>query len=173
MKQINVLINLVKTDWRAQLAAILIAGIIVYIIIKKAKSMSIDQRIRATAKSEGMPANMQALIVAQAKHETGNFTSNAYRNNNNLFGYKYVKNGYLQIAAGITSSEGNAYAAYASIEDSVRVVCFWIRKRQSEGKFPADLSGLTAASYAQYLKSAGYYGDTVANYTKGLQKFLA
>lgn len=171
MQAVNTIVALIRKDWRARVIALLAVVIIVYLIYKS--TMSIEKRIKATARKEGMPDNIARLLVAQAKHETGNFTSNAYRNNNNLYGYKYVPGGYLQISEGITSSEGNAYAAYASIEDSVRVVCRWIRKRQAEGKFPADLSGLTIESYAQYLKNAGYYGDTVANYTQGLKKYYA
>lgn len=135
--------------------------------------MSVEQRIRNAAQLKGMPANIRTLLVAQAKHETANFTSNAFKKNNNLYGYKRYKGSKYQIGNGITSSEGDAYASYASIEDSVKEVCDWILRRQKEGKFPEDLRFVDADQYAGYLKDAGYYGDSVANYTRGLKHYLA
>ena len=163
-----------------------LGGYILYRLYKSAKTTidtefaytgnegegTIEQRIRRTVIEKGLPKAMQNLIVAQAKHETGNFTSNAFKRNNNLFGYKYVGSRY-QLSPGITSSEGNAYGFYATIEDSVRELCDWIGRRQKSGVFPSDLSTMTASRYAQLLKSAGYYGDTVTVYTAGLLYYLA
>ncbi len=161
-------------DRRVQLVGLVVIAYILYkAFFSKTQNMNIDSIIMRTAKEMGMPLNMQRLLVAQAKHETGNFTSNAYKLNKNLYGYKYIPGASYQMYKGITSSEGNAYAAYASIEDSVREVCAWIKRRQSEGKFPKDLSVIDAPTYAQLLKNSGYYGDTVAVYTKGLTNFLA
>ncbi len=164
--------NLLRTDRRLQIIALLLLAYILYRSTRKIVDMNIESIIKRTAQEFGMPENMQLLLVAQAKHETGNFTSNAFIKNKNLYGYKYVSGAQYQLAKGITSSEGNAYASYASIEDSVREVCAWIRRRQNESKFPSDLSSLTAHSYAQLLKNSGYYGDTVANYAKALQNHL-
>lgn len=152
---------------------LILLGIILINYLFK-KNMSIEQKILAAAKSKGMPSNMQRLILAQAKHETANFSSNAFKKNNNLFGYKAVSGAKWQIGNGITSSEGNAYAAYSSIEHSVYELCDWITRRQAQGKFPVDLTTITTPEmYATLLKNSSYYGDTVANYTKGLKHFLS
>lgn len=134
----------------------------------------IGSLIYATAFSDVMPAYMCSLIVAQSKHETGNYTSNAFKKNNNCFGYKYVKGAKFQIAPGITSSEGNPYAKYATIENSVHELCAWIGRRQKEKKFPKDLTEInTPELYAGILKACGYYGDPLKNYISGLTHYLS
>jgi len=133
----------------------------------------IGSLIYATAFSDEMPAFMCSLIEAQSKHETGNYTSNAFLKNNNCFGYKYVKGAKFQVAPGITSTEGNPYAKYASIENSVHELCAWIRRRQKEKKFPEDLNVITSPDqYARLLKFCGYYGDPLKNYINGLTLYL-
>jgi len=129
--------------------------------------------IYATAFGDGMPDNMCKLIESQSKHETDLYTSNAFRKNNNCFGYKTVKGGKWQTGAGITSSEGDPYASYPSIENSVHELTDWIKRRMHEGRFPADLKTIKSpADYAILLKRCGYFGDTVGNYTAGLTHFL-
>ncbi len=133
----------------------------------------ISSLIYATAFGEGMPANMCTLIVAQSKHETADFTSNAFIKNNNGFGYKYVPGGKYQSGAGITSTEHDPYAKYDSLENSVKEICAWIRRREHEMKFPADLSSITTPTqYATLLKQCGYFGDPVGNYIAGLTHYL-
>lgn len=169
------IINELRTNRYLQIFVVIISLVLIYLIFKKQilKLMSVEQRIRLQVISRGLPPNFQKLLVAQAKHETANFSSNAFKKNNNLYGYKSVKGAKWQTGAGITSSEGNAYAHYASIEDSVNEVIDWIKRRQKEGKFPADLRMINSSEYAQLLKNSGYYGDTVANYTRGLNHYLA
>jgi hypothetical protein len=130
--------------------------------------------IFATAFADGMPANMCRLIEAQSRHETGNYKSNAFLTNKNCFGYKVFKGSKWQQGAGITSSEGDPYAKYATVEDSVHELCAWIHRRQLGTQFPADLTTIkTPADYAQLLKKCGYFGDTVGHYTSGLTHFLS
>ena len=124
------------------------------------------------ASAAGMPSNMCYLIEAQSKHETGSYTSNAFLKNNNCFGYKYVKGAKYQIGAGITSTESDPYAKYASVEDSVKELVAWIGRRQASGKFPADLTTIkTPAEYATLLKNCGYFGAPLQEYIAGLTKF--
>lgn len=174
MQAINSIVALIRKDWRAQVVALIIALIIVYFIFRTVQKTDVEARIEDAARKQGMPENMQRMLVAQAKHETGNFTSNAYLQDNNLYGYKcLVSNISVHKSCGRGSSEGNPYAHYDKIEDSVIEICNWIKRRISEGKIPNSLSAITIDTYAQYLKNAGYYGDTVANYTMGLKKYYA
>ena len=129
--------------------------------------------IYSTAFSDGMPENLCALIEAQSKHETDDYSSNAFVKDNNCFGYKYVSGAHWQLSTGITSSEGDPYARYASIQNSVHEICDWIKRRQKEHKFPFDLTTVsTPETYAILLKNCGYYGDTTANYIAGITHFL-
>jgi uncharacterized FlgJ-related protein len=133
----------------------------------------ISALIYATAMNDGMPDQLARLILAQAKHETDDFTSNAFIKNNNCFGYKYVPGGKWQTGAGITSTEKDPYAKYKTIEDSVHELTDWIKRRQFGKKFPADLNEIKKpVDYATLLKNCGYFGDTLHNYIQGLQYFL-
>lgn len=142
---------------------------------------AIENRIYSAAldgtptNSKGLPPSLALLLVAQAKHETGNFTSSAYKLGNNAFGYSYVSGAKWQLPApGRIADNGLPLAQYANVEDSTKEVVDWIYRRVREGKFPADLATITSAErYASLLKQAGYYGDTLSNYTTGLKRFLA
>lgn len=128
-----------------------------------------QQEIRETAFSNGMPERLSELIAAQAAHETGWFSSNAFKQNCNLFGYKYVKGAKWQLGAGRISTEGDPYAKYNTIYDSVNELTDWIKRRQKQGKFPKDLDEIqTPDQYAKLLKSCGYYGADVSEYISGL-----
>jgi len=134
----------------------------------------ISALIHATALQDGMPETLAALIVAQSKHETDDYTSHAFLKNNNCFGYKYVPGAKWQIGAGITSSEKDPYAAYRDITDSVHELTDWIKRRQFGKKFPTDLNEIkNPDDYATLLKSCGYFGDSTQHYITGLSHFLA
>src|SRR5574341_835621 len=125
-----------------------------------------------TVRAAGFPDALSNLIVSMARHETGDYTSNVFKTCNNLFGYKYVGQSTAAGACSV-SPEGDRYAMYNSYADSVRELVLWIKRRQSEGRFPVDLATITTAEqYANLLKQGGYYGDTVLNYTTGLKRFL-
>lgn len=134
--------------------------------------MSYFNKIKSIATSDGMPEKLALLIAAQAAHETGNFTSEVFIENNNCFGYKRVEGAIWQEDAGRMSPEGNAYAKYATINNSVHELTAWIRRRINEGRFPAIDQITSGFQYAQALKSCGYYGDTVENYARGLHNAL-
>ena len=133
------------------------------------------QATAGTAKNpKGLPPVLASLLVAQAAHETGNFTSNLFRSFNNAFGYMYVPGALYQVGAGSLADNGQPIAKYNSIEDSTKEVIDWIYRRVADGKFPKDLTTITNPNqYAELLKNAGYYGDTVSNYAAGLRKFFA
>jgi len=120
-----------------------------------------------TAIAEGMlkiNAQLPGLIVAQAKHESNDFSSNVFKTCNNAFGYKYVGQ-KLAVGACSDSPEGNKYAKYRSLEDSTREVCQWIKRRQSQ--FAAVN---TPEDFASALKNNGYFGDSLGNYSAALRR---
>jgi uncharacterized FlgJ-related protein len=134
--------------------------------------MTLDQKIYNIAIANGIPDTLAQLIVAQAKHETANYTSNVFKSCNNLFGYKYV--GQSLATQCNLSPELDYYARYATIDDSVLEIVKWIKRRVADGKFPSDLATIqTADQYATLLKNAGYYTGTLAAYKNGLSFFLA
>lgn len=131
------------------------------------------KRILAACAAKGMPKRLSQLIAAQAMHETANFTSNVFKQNNNGFGYKYVKGAKYQVGAGRISTEKDPYANYLTLEDSVYEICDWIKRRQAEGKFPANLFTIKdGETYATLLKNCGYYGGPLSGYIAGLNKYV-
>jgi len=110
---------------------------------------------------------LMPFILAQAKHETGNFTSNLYLKNNNLFGMKLPTRRPTVATKGLMSPEGNYYAAYSSDGESIRDLFLWM----DYTKFPTMVKN--ANEYASELKQRAYFGDSLANYQNALNKFLA
>lgn len=110
-------------------------------------------------------------MVAQAKHETANFTSAVYRTENNMFG---MKNGSVISpgeSVGRVSPEGNTYAHYETDFNSLEDLVRWF-----------DLKGMPlnvddAEGYAKAVTDRGYLGYNpsplaVINYAKGIKRWL-
>jgi uncharacterized FlgJ-related protein len=140
--------------------------------IYKKGSMSYEGIIYTECIRNGMPVNLAFLIVAQAKHETANFTSNVFKSCNNAFGYKYVGQA-LATGSCNAARDGGVFAKYASIKDSTTEICLWIKRRQKEGKFPKDLTTIkTAEQYATLLKQSTYYMEPISEYAGGILRWL-
>jgi flagellum-specific peptidoglycan hydrolase FlgJ len=108
-------------------------------------------------------------IIAQAKHETGNFSSRLSREANNIFGMRKVyKRKNFQI--GTTKGEGGAdFGVYATKDDAVRDFLEWLRQWKTK-PFPRRVS--SAAAYASELKQRGYFSDDLANYKEGILRWM-
>jgi hypothetical protein len=131
-----------------------------------------NQAVRGTPYNAGVTPTLAALMVAQARHETGNFTSRFFRENNNAFGYAYYAGSYYQTGAGAVADNGQPIASYPDIEASTSEVVDWIYRRYRQGKFPDPATITTPEAYATALKNAGYYGDALSNYMAGLKRFF-
>lgn len=134
--------------------------------------MSYQQRIYAQALRDGMPDNFARLMVDWASLETAYngipFNSNVFLHCNNAYGYKWIGQSTANGPC-LLSPEGDYYAGYGSIEQSVHEVCLWVYRRINEGSFPADLRTVASPyQFAALLKNTGYYGDTLANYANNL-----
>lgn len=136
--------------------------------------MPFDQLIYNTARADGMPATLAELIAAQARHETGDYSHRFFTTGKNAFGYSYVAGARWQLPEpGTRADNGLPIAQYRSVADSVHELTDWIKRRQREGRFPANLATITdAGQYARLLKDSGYYGASLASYAAGLQSAL-
>ena len=79
--------------------------------------MTIDQKIYNTAVQQGFNPIAAKLIVAQARFESADYTSNVFKKNNNTSGVKYI--GQKNATQGTLSPEGNYYAKYDTVQDSL------------------------------------------------------
>lgn len=106
------------------------------------------------------------FILAQAKHETGNFKSGVYKANNNLFGMKHPYKRPSVGERGTLAPDGGHYQKYSGDSESVNDLLLWMEYT----KFPTTVKD--AEQYALELKGRSYYGDTIENYTKGLKFWM-
>jgi len=105
--------------------------------------------------------NLDKFVFAQAYHETGGFTSNIFKMNNNMFGMKYpTKRPTTAIG------QLNGYALYNNTTDSIRDLLLWFHQFGTIPNFQ------TVEEYATYLKEKGYYEDSLQNYIAGMNNAL-
>lgn len=132
----------------------------------------IKQIIYNTCIERGLPPTAAMIIVGQAKNESGNFSSNVFKTDNNLFGMKMPsKRPHPYIARPSTivmKSEGSTpYAHYNSIADSVNDLIDWHKYNRT------DWSKMTTPeAYVNWIKSKGYYQGSTADYIKIISDFL-
>ena len=132
------------------------------------------QTIFDTAVADGMPEYLATLMVAQSRHETGNYTSKFFKDYHNCFGYSKVLGAKWQLHIGTPNADNaKPIAAYSKIENSVHELTDWIYRRQREKKFPKDLNTIKSPlEYVTLLKNCGYFGDTLSNYLFGVVHFV-
>lgn len=111
---------------------------------------------------------LASYMVAQSQHETGNYTSDVFKRNNNAFGYKYYPGSSYQLGSGKGSPEGDSYANYASVSDSALEVAAWIGRRKTQ-----FINVKSVDEYVSVLKKDGYFGDSLSNYLSDVKKYLA
>ena len=91
-------------------------------------------------------------IIAQARHETNDYTSAVYITNHNMFG---MKNGSVISEwekIGTMSPEGNTYAAYDSDLGSLRDLLQWFEWKG----FPVSVA--SDSEYSKALTDRGFIG---------------
>lgn len=142
---------------------------------------NLDEQLYAGAIKGGAKENLARFIVAQARHESGNYTNKQTLVNNNPFGFKYV--GQPLASKGNISPEGGAYAKYDTIENASKdYLTRWYRLKSKKGGIRLDEFNQykTPEEYARALKSYGYFADLVKGndeeeinrYTAGIKRAL-
>ena len=127
-----------------------------------------SQIIYDTAISRGLNDSTAKIIVAQSAHETGNWTSNAFKKHNNGFGYMYLKGSKWQTGnKGLIADNNAPVADYKNLADSTNELIDWLKRREKEGKF--NIQELTTPEkYAKALKDNSYYGAAYSTYVGGI-----
>lgn len=148
--------------------------------------MNYDQEIYKVALENGFTPTSAKFVVAQAKLESANYTSNVFKNNNNMFGMKFVGQANATRGTLAPANErkcnGNCdsdyYAKYKTPSDSARDAIQRLFSKTMYGVTSQDLKdSTTTEQYALNLKKRHYYGfqtdpskwgSEVANYVKNL-----
>lgn len=128
---------------------------------------------------DGVPEFIAACLVGQSKFETNNYTNKFAQVELCFFSYSYTTHSIWQIPGGGRIADNHApVAKYSSLEDSVHEMQDWIKRRQVEGRFPADLNTITNShEYARLLQACGFYQgwpahtpeENLEDYAKGIQ----
>jgi len=108
----------------------------------------------------GINPTMSGYLVAQAAHETANFTSDIFKENNNLFGMKLPK-----VRQTTATGENRGHATFKDIESCIEDMRLYL-------KYMGYLSTYSSIEkYIESLKEKRYFTDTIENYTKGMKYF--
>jgi hypothetical protein len=153
-----------------------------------------DQIIYDVAIAEGFTPTAAKFVVAQARFESANYSSNVFNTNNNTSGMKYIgqplaTRGTLAPPAERTSTCRNGgkcvnsdyYAKFESVADSANDVISRLYNITKGGITPQQLKNAkTPEEFAQLLKARGYYGESkgqspaqsVNEYAAGIRSLL-
>ena len=133
--------------------------------------MTLDQQIYDTAIKNGFNPMAAKLIVAQARFESADYTSNVFKQNNNTSGIKFI--GQRNAVQGTLSPEGNYYAKFNTIQDAINDKIARLYNINMRGVTPQQLKDSTDANdFANKLKQRGYFGSTAIDYANGLKAKL-
>ena len=143
--------------------------------------MTLDQQIYDTAIKNGFNPMAAKLIVAQARFESADYTSNVYKQNNNTSGIKFIGQpnavrGSLAPANERTCNggcNGDYYAKFNTIQDAINDKIARLYNITMRGVTPQQLKDSTDANdFANKLKQRGYFGSTAIDYANGLKAKL-
>lgn len=143
---------------------------LVWLFMKKSKIMNPQTKMNSInetglkvfelLKAEGFKEGTAKFITAQAAHETGNFTSKIFKQNNNLFGMKLPKKRK-------TTATGEKYghATYESIQDSVKDYSLYYKNMGYMAIYP------TIDTFIKALVKRNYFEALETEYKNGLKHF--
>lgn len=112
---------------------------------------------------QGYPERVIRNWTAISAHETAGWTSRVFQDANNLFG--------MLLPRGTTTAVGELpygehQAIFRSVEDSAKDIRLYMEQRF---RYPMDFASL--ADQVAYMKSKGYFVDSVSNYLAGAQSW--
>jgi len=140
-----------------------------------------DQIIYDVAISEGFNPTAAKLIVAQARFESADYSSNVFQKNLNTSGMKYIGQPLASRGTPAPANEqrcgggcdSDYYAKFRSVEDSARDKISRLYNITMRGVTPQQLKNVqNADEFAKLLKQRGYYGAPESQYAAGLRAKL-
>lgn len=124
-----------------------------------------EAEIREALSYEQLDPFVVELIVAQSKHESGNYKNNLTKYNN-VFGRHYHKTDTLAVSAGARAEGHSNFAIYPSLKWATISQINYLKRKKYSFRWKS------ASQYAIELKSKGYYEATVEAYTAALQSYI-
>lgn len=154
-------------------------------------SAQYDQLIYETALKQGFNPLAAKLIVAQARFESADYTSNVFQKNLNTSGMKFIGQPLATRGTPAPKNEqrcnggcdGDYYAKFRSVQDSASDKIVRLYSKTMGGVTPEQLKNVKSADeFAELLKKRNYYGfgkfgtevgnKEQQNYARGLKAKL-
>lgn len=124
-----------------------------------------EAEIRDALSHSNLDPFVVELIVAQSKHESGNYKNNLTKYHN-VFGRHYHKTDTLAVSAGARAEGHSNFAIYPSLKYATISQINYLKRKKYSFKWKS------AKQYAIELKSKGYYEAAVEDYTAALQSHI-
>lgn len=162
MKKLNLKHSL--TSWHGlrllllPLALLFVLWMALKYLTKMTSKNEIVSQVLNLLVGNGFTIKQAQFITAQAAHETGNFTSQVFHENNNLFGMTYV--GQLN-----SLGDKNGYANYENIDQCIKDFTEYYRRSGYSPSFGS------VAEYITTIKAHGYFEADVNEYVNGVEYF--
>jgi hypothetical protein len=130
-------------------------------------SAQYDQIIYNTAIKEGFTPTAAKLVVAQARFESADYTSNVFQKNLNTSGMKYIGQPLATRGTPAPKNEqrcnggcnSDYYAKFKSVQDSASDKIGRLYNKTMGGVTPEQLKNVKDADeFAELLKKRSYYG---------------
>jgi hypothetical protein len=130
-------------------------------------SAQYDQIIYNTAIKEGFTPTAAKLVVAQARFESADYTSNVFQKNLNTSGMKYIGQPLATRGTPAPKNEqrcnggcnSDYYAKFKSVQDSASDKVGRLYNKTMGGVTPEQLKNVKDADeFAELLKKRSYYG---------------
>jgi hypothetical protein len=130
------------------------------------------KKVTQALAAAGAPVTILPFLLAQVAHETGNFDSRVFRDNNNASGIMFINNPTRQKNA----TRGRLFPANEQPRDAAKPRLHYANFATLKdwavdylriiGKTPQTAQNLT--QYATLLKNRGYYTAPLASYARAL-----
>jgi uncharacterized FlgJ-related protein len=136
-----------------------------YLLLMKPKQTFNKKLILNSEYSQLLP-----YLIAQAKFETGNFSSRLANEFSNLYGMGCVKvrpTTQIGCTEPIFDTGGNrSMGIYKSWDKSIEDILLWLKYNNAPQSF------VDVENYAYWLKSRGYFEVSTEQYIQGLKHFM-
>jgi hypothetical protein len=134
--------------------------------LEKKVQLSIEERIVSVLLDSGITdINVQKVMIAQAKFESGNFKNRLSVEHNNVFSLYHSSYDTLSLGKIATAEKCKCFASYRSVEDATRAYLRLIAVM----KIPRQGD---PTKFAVHLKQKGYYVSSAKHYERGLKYWI-
>lgn len=124
-----------------------------------------ESEIRDVLETEGLDPFVVDLLVAQSKHESGNY-KNSLTKYNNVFARHYHKTDTFATSAGAEAEGHSRFAKYPTLRSATLSQISYLRRKNYSFKWKSP------NEFATELKSKSYYEASIEEYSAALKRYM-